>query len=80
MTAGTVGHYAPDNVTLATLWYNSGYTDANCPRVVDLQSSALNWPTTTAYHITGPNSNTFAYDMAVDGDFDVPTPPLSPGW
>jgi hypothetical protein len=77
---GTVGHYAADNITLATLWFNSGYTTLNCTKVGALLTAATIWPTTIAYHLTGPNSNTYAFDMGTAGGFAVPTPPASPGW
>jgi len=77
---GTVGHYAADNITLATLWFNSGYTTLNCTKVGALYTAATIWPTTIAYHLTGPNSNTYAFDMGTAGGFTVPTPPASPGW
>jgi hypothetical protein len=80
ITPGTVGHYSADNITLATLWFNSGYTTVNCAKVSDLYYYATIWPSTIGYNLTGPNSNTFAGDMGGDSGFAVPTPPRSPGW
>jgi hypothetical protein len=78
---GTVGHYPQDNITVSTLWFNSGYTTANCTKVEDLVYWAAVWPGTTyAYHLLGPNSNTFAADMGNYAGFSVATPPASPGW
>jgi hypothetical protein len=81
ITPGTVSkEYSEDNIATATLWYNSGYTDANCIPVAQLFVAAETWGQSISYSITGPNSNTFAYDMAVAAGFSVPTPPTSPGW
>jgi hypothetical protein len=80
ITQGTVGHYPEDNIQAGT-WFDSGTSSSVCPQVDNLEAAARNWPQTGAtYFPTGPNSNTFAHDMANAGGFTPTQPPSAVGW
>ena len=73
-------HFPADNSGAATA-FDSGLSSGVCEKVDKLLNAARRWPNNKIDYIPdGPNSNSVAHGLGLDGGFDPPKPPKATGW
>jgi hypothetical protein len=72
----------PDTPGAGYLWFGSGLSTPNCFSAAAMVGTALGWPNNRIEYnfLIGPNSNSFAHFLAIQGGFSVSAPFGSFGW
>ena len=86
VTLGNVSsRYSDDNASLAGTWFDSGLSSSVCGQVTALEVAAEDWNSSLSlrnpyWAVPGPNSNSFARYVGLEGLFNPTAPPGSVGW